>query len=230
MNDMSTRSALQMSKIFVAIGLACHFLCCVWVAIGRQGYDEGLPNWLAADQYLYPEGLRSVDTEGSRRTTSVYIAAYYYCFTTITSVGYGDLHPRNDQERVFAIILEAVGGFLYAIIIASLTSIVTSQDSNKRAIAERLDMVSSYVTCLHSSAQTHRSTAGARKRLPGHGGGRQGALLPARGIRAPRKFLLMPPPPGVSWSYSLFRTIVQTAAAQTAHRVPPSCSLALPGT
>jgi hypothetical protein len=46
---------------------------------------------------------------------------------------------------VFGIILEAVGGVLYAIIIAALTSIVTSTDSNKREVTERLDMVSSYV-------------------------------------------------------------------------------------
>jgi hypothetical protein len=34
---------------------------------------------------------------------------------------------------------------MYAIIIAALTSIATSTDTNKRAVRERLDMVSSYV-------------------------------------------------------------------------------------
>ena len=107
----------------------------------RARYGSGQQNWLENDTYVYPGGLRAGDTEGGHKTTSVYIAAYYYCFTTITSVGYGDIHPYNDNERVFAIVLEACGGFLYAIIIASLTSIVTSTDSNKRAVAERLDMV-----------------------------------------------------------------------------------------
>ena len=166
MNNMTMRSVFQMARLLFFTGLACHFLCCLWVAIGRDAYVKGARNWLENDVGVYEGGLTASDTEGTARTMSVYISAYYFCFTTITSVGYGDVHPYNDDERLFAIVsgdaegtrrdavplfhvrcrcrqgLEALGGFLYAIIIASLTSIVTSTDSNKRAISERLDMVS----------------------------------------------------------------------------------------
>jgi hypothetical protein len=64
-------------------------------------------------------------------------------------VGYGDIHPYNDNERIYAVLVEALGGFMYAVIIATLTSIATSTDTNKRAVRERLDMVASYVNSKH---------------------------------------------------------------------------------
>ena len=33
----------------------------------------------------------------------VYLASFYLCFTTITSVGYGDIYPINNSERMVAV-------------------------------------------------------------------------------------------------------------------------------
>ena len=53
--------------------------------------------------------------------------------------------PRNDSERIFVIILECIGAIVFAMVIASLTAVVTSMDINARATAEQLDAVSSFV-------------------------------------------------------------------------------------
>lgn len=63
----------------------------------------------------------------------------------MTSVGFGDIFPYNDMERSYVIVLEAVGGFVYAMVIASLTSIVSAMDSNARRVSEKIDVVSVYI-------------------------------------------------------------------------------------
>ena len=83
---------------------------------------------------------------GSRIVMDIYLAAFYYSFTTMTTVGYGDITPKNSTERIFAICLETLGGFMYAYVISSLTSIVTMEDANAKHTRERLDAVASYIS------------------------------------------------------------------------------------
>lgn len=82
---------------------------------------------------------------GSDVVMDIYLAAFYYSFTTMTTVGYGDVTPKNSTERIFAICLECLGGFMYAYVISSLTSIVTMEDANAKHTRERLDAVASYI-------------------------------------------------------------------------------------
>jgi hypothetical protein len=73
------------------------------------------------------------------------VAAYYFCFTTMTTVGYGDIFPYSNSERIMCIFLQICGGFVMAWVIASLTSIVTSVDANAAFASARMEGVASYV-------------------------------------------------------------------------------------
>ena len=66
------------------------------------------------------------DTTGGEKVGSIYLAAFYFCLTTMTSVGYGDIITRNNSERIFTIFIEVLGGFEYAMIIASITAVSKS--------------------------------------------------------------------------------------------------------
>jgi len=55
---------------------------------------------------------------------------YYFVMTTITSVGYGDISASNNTEKVFVIGCQLTGGFVYALVIASLTAVVTFEETN----------------------------------------------------------------------------------------------------
>jgi len=88
------------------------------------------------------------DTEAGDKVSSIYIAAYYFCFTTMTTVGYGDIVPYSNSERIVTVCLQVCGGFIMAWVIASLTSIVTSEDANAEIMNARMDAVASYVHCV----------------------------------------------------------------------------------
>lgn len=56
----------------------------------------------------------------------------YYSFVTLTTLGYGDIHPVNDTARVVAM-LEAMFGQLYLVIlVARLVGLYTSQEQERR--------------------------------------------------------------------------------------------------
>ena len=49
------------------------------------------------------------------------------------------------MEKYFCVGAQIVGGFVYAMIIASLTAVVTFQESNDRMKNEKLEAVISYI-------------------------------------------------------------------------------------
>ncbi len=53
--------------------------------------------------------------------------------------------PLNNSERIVGITLQALGSFMYAYIIGSLTSVVMMEDVNSKNARERMDAVSSYI-------------------------------------------------------------------------------------
>ena len=137
----STRSLLLLISLAGQLGYIVHIGACVWTAVGRAGSLAGVDCWL---DYEIKGPFEAADTT-TNESGSIYLAAFYYVLTTMTSVGYGDILPRNNLERSFSIALEFIGSFTFAMIIANLTSVVTSSDMNAKKTAEQLDAVSSFV-------------------------------------------------------------------------------------
>lgn len=140
----NTQHFLVIFGLIIRTMFFCHLLSCIWVAVGRSGAKRGDLNWLNADSSK--EGpFRPEDTEGGDRVWSVYLAAFYFTVTTIMSVGYGDVTAQNTSERLLVVFIELFGGFVFAMIVASLTSVMTSQDTNVSATGQQLDAVKSFV-------------------------------------------------------------------------------------
>ena len=72
-------------------------------------------------------------------------SALYWSVTTMTTVGYGDIVPANDGERVYAVMSMVVGGGFYGYIIASMASLVSSFDVNQKMYYEKMDQVVAYM-------------------------------------------------------------------------------------
>ena len=53
---------------------------------------------------------------------NVYVASLYWTFTTITTVGYGDLTPQATSERAYAIFSMCIGTGIFAYIISAMTN------------------------------------------------------------------------------------------------------------
>jgi len=143
-----TRSAIVMSKLLIGLAYACHLLACGFVLVGRYGYTTyGCcgETWLDADN-LGPFKARDTSgIDGGSLVMTIYIAAFYFSLTTMTSVGYGDIITHNNAERIFTVCLQFIGAIIFAMVIAQITAVVSTMDTNARKTAEQLDAVTSFV-------------------------------------------------------------------------------------
>eukprot|EP00928_Gymnodinium_smaydae_P034800 TRINITY_DN24588_c0_g2_i2.p1 TRINITY_DN24588_c0_g2~~TRINITY_DN24588_c0_g2_i2.p1 ORF type:complete len:773 (+),score=122.89 TRINITY_DN24588_c0_g2_i2:40-2358(+) len=119
------QTVLRIGLLSVSTSMLCHWLACFMAYTGSRGLDLYLDN----------------DQSQSRR----YLAAVYWAMMTLTTVGYGDIVPASDAERVYAMAAMIIGGIFYGYIIGCMTSIISDMDLNTRAYAERMELVHAWL-------------------------------------------------------------------------------------
>jgi len=67
----------------------------------------------------------------------VYIHAFYFVVTTMTTVGYGDMSANTTVERIFCIVLMVLGVIVFTFISGALSSVLSNFDSSTAAAAEQ---------------------------------------------------------------------------------------------
>jgi len=97
-----------MSAMYI---ISYHMLACIWIFIGRYNYEKR-NNWIVLSGYA-----DLMDHE-------LYVIAYYYTVTTTVTVGYGDITPKNEGERVFCILLMIIGIISFSLLQGTITSII----------------------------------------------------------------------------------------------------------
>lgn len=71
----------------------------------------------------------------------VYLYALYWTCATVTSVGYGDVCPRNPMEVLVSSILIILGAYFWAYVVGSFCNIVTNLNPHGVQFKQRMDAV-----------------------------------------------------------------------------------------
>lgn len=91
--------------------------------------DEKFHNWILV------KGWVGIDV------WDLYLCAFYWTVTTITTVGYGDISAYNVSEMAFCSIAMVIGVFLYSFTIGSLSTLLLNLDSEKQKLNAKLELL-----------------------------------------------------------------------------------------
>ena len=105
-------SIISNSLIYIGI---FHFFVCFHIFIGNHSYS----NWLILTQ------------SEDKSLFHVYITSLYFLITTLTTVGYGDITCQSLLERIFQIVILAIGSVFYPYVVSSIGNLIEN-DSNAK--------------------------------------------------------------------------------------------------
>ncbi|TUI06152.1 Potassium voltage-gated channel subfamily H member 1 [Bagarius yarrelli] len=137
-------------------GLAAHWLACIWYSIGDYEVIDEDTNMARKDSWLYmlgetvgtPYRFNATGTgrwEGGPRKDSVYITSLYFTMTSLTSIGFGNIAPTTDGEKIFAVAMMMIGSLLYATIFGNVTTIFQQMYANTNRYHEMLNSVRDFL-------------------------------------------------------------------------------------
>ncbi|KAI1237528.1 hypothetical protein IHE44_0013606 [Lamprotornis superbus] len=139
-------------------GLVAHWLACIWYSIGDYEVIDELTNTIKTDSWLYQLAL-SIGTpyrynttgsgqwEGGPSKDSLYISSLYFTMTSLTTIGFGNIAPTTDGEKIFSVAMMMVGweakqaALLYATIFGNVTTIFQQMYANTNRYHEMLNNV-----------------------------------------------------------------------------------------
>lgn len=98
-------------QTFVILFYILHFTGCFWYGASKmKGNDTEKDSWIISN-----------DLEGTSMFIR-YIASLYWATVTCTTVGYGDILPKNKWELFWAILIILVGVAIFSYILSDLSS------------------------------------------------------------------------------------------------------------
>ncbi len=99
--------------------LSVHWLACGWITLDPDRIREDLGQ--------------------------TYISGLYWCISTLSSVGYGDIVPKSTAEQAYAIGVMIVGVAMYSYIIGNVAAILAGIQPARTRYKENMDRLSSFM-------------------------------------------------------------------------------------
>ncbi|XP_014293298.1 potassium voltage-gated channel unc-103 isoform X2 [Halyomorpha halys] len=121
----SEYGAAVLLLLMATFALIAHWLACIWYAIGNAERPHltskvGWLDILANDTHQF----YLQNNTGGPSIKSRYITALYFTFSSLTSVGFGNVAPNTDAEKIFTIAVMLVGSLMYASIFGNVSAII----------------------------------------------------------------------------------------------------------
>ncbi|XP_057188977.1 potassium voltage-gated channel subfamily H member 2a [Triplophysa rosa] len=121
----SEYGAAVLFLLMCTFALIAHWLACIWYAIGNvERNSQSRIGWLNSlgDQLGKPYNVNLPGSGPSIKDK--YVTALYFTFSSLTSVGFGNVSPNTNSEKIFSICVMLIGALMYASIFGNVSAII----------------------------------------------------------------------------------------------------------
>ncbi|XP_061552285.1 potassium voltage-gated channel subfamily H member 7-like [Phycodurus eques] len=122
----SEYGAAVLMLLMCIFALIAHWLACIWYAIGNveKPYLEHKIGWLDNLGLSIGKKYNYSDPSSGPSIKDKYVTALYFTFSSLTSVGFGNVSPNTNSEKIFSICVMLIGSLMYASIFGNVSAII----------------------------------------------------------------------------------------------------------
>ncbi|XP_020604757.1 potassium voltage-gated channel subfamily H member 6-like [Orbicella faveolata] len=114
--------------LMCSFALLAHWLACIWYFIGNIEHELEDPSttigWLDSLATQINQPYNKSDYTSGPDLQSKYITALYFTLSSLTSVGFGNVSPNTNTEKIFSICVMLIGSLFYAAIFGNVAAII----------------------------------------------------------------------------------------------------------
>lgn len=110
---------MQVIKAMLFLSLTCHFAGCLWFWFNFYGQPDKDTTWMEFNGLDHTQLYRKV------------LLSYYTIINIVATVGYGDMFPMTDAERLFFVFLINMGDAVFAVAFGLIAGISMQASKNR---------------------------------------------------------------------------------------------------
>ena len=133
-----------------------HILACIWwiiQGIEKETTESYIEEWNdEKEEWIKTNKTEIVDFNwstgygiGIDKMWSQYLTSFYWSAMTVTTIGYGDVTPKTDGERLLAVIGMCIGSAVYAYIVGNICGVIATMDQATTEFHATLDDLNLYM-------------------------------------------------------------------------------------
>lgn len=123
-------------KLVIFMMLVAHWAACIWHISAVESSTIDDITW---------KKVLELANERPLQTGELYVSALYWAFTTMATVGFGDIHPYNTTEMIIGIFTMASSSTVFAYILGTFSSLINSATANETTHREIIIAVNRYM-------------------------------------------------------------------------------------
>lgn len=118
MRQIVIKYVIRVIRLIAILFILSYFIGTVWYIVVWKMYNSDPDR----ESYFKVYGLDVMKSEDNDIDSMIIVV--YWAFTTLSSLGYGDYYPRNNDERIVAVIVFLFGVALFTFIMNDLMEIL----------------------------------------------------------------------------------------------------------
>uniref|UniRef100_A0A8K9UWI5 Voltage-gated inwardly rectifying potassium channel KCNH2 n=1 Tax=Oncorhynchus mykiss TaxID=8022 RepID=A0A8K9UWI5_ONCMY len=119
----SEYGAAVLFLLMCTFALIAHWLACIWYAIGSVERNGSI-GWLHTLGESLGKHYNNTVRGSGPSIKDKYVTALYFTFSSLTSVGFGNVSPNTNSEKIFSICVMLIGSLMYASIFGNVSAII----------------------------------------------------------------------------------------------------------
>jgi hypothetical protein len=127
-------AAFKLLILVFNVTFIAHLLACFWYYVSMAEIGEYPDNWWNGKLHLIDAPVEVH-----------YLSSLYWAFTTMTTVGYGDLTPQTNSERTYSSLAMILGATVFGYIVGNVARIIDQLDVGAYKIKEQRENIRHYM-------------------------------------------------------------------------------------
>ncbi|XP_037903090.1 potassium voltage-gated channel subfamily H member 8 isoform X3 [Hermetia illucens] len=129
MDRYSQYTAMILTLLMLSFTLVAHWLACVWYVIAEKEELSNDSSWDIGWMHALADRLKI--PVSNITNAEAYTTALYFTFTSLTSVGFGNVSANTVAEKVFSILMMLIGALMHAVVFGNVTAFIQRMYSRR---------------------------------------------------------------------------------------------------